>query len=44
VSVNPTLPYTQQQEVAPIVRREVTTTLWGPNDPGRAKGFTATLR
>jgi alkanesulfonate monooxygenase SsuD/methylene tetrahydromethanopterin reductase-like flavin-dependent oxidoreductase (luciferase family) len=52
VSVNPTLPYTQQQEVltrfaqevAPIVRREVTTTLWGPNDPGRAKGFTATIR
>jgi alkanesulfonate monooxygenase SsuD/methylene tetrahydromethanopterin reductase-like flavin-dependent oxidoreductase (luciferase family) len=49
VSVNPALPYPQQQEVltrfaeevAPVVRREVTTTLWGPQDPGRAKGFTA---
>ncbi|AEA24580.1 Luciferase-like, subgroup [Pseudonocardia dioxanivorans CB1190] len=49
VSVNPTLPYVQQQEVltrfaeevAPLVRREVTTTLWGPHDSGRAKGFTA---
>ena len=49
VSVNPTLPYARQQEVltrfaeevAPLVRREVTTTLWGPQDPGRAAGFTA---
>ncbi len=43
------LPYAQQQEVltrfaeevVPLVRREVTTTLWGPDDPGRAAGFTA---
>jgi alkanesulfonate monooxygenase SsuD/methylene tetrahydromethanopterin reductase-like flavin-dependent oxidoreductase (luciferase family) len=49
VSVNPSLPYPKQQEVltrfaeevAPLVRREVSTTLWGPDDPGRAKGFTA---
>lgn len=49
VSVDPTLPYAQQQEVltrfaeevAPVVRREVSTTLWGPRDPGRAAGFTA---
>jgi hypothetical protein len=27
--------------VAPLVRREVSTTLWGPQDPGRAAGFTA---
>jgi alkanesulfonate monooxygenase SsuD/methylene tetrahydromethanopterin reductase-like flavin-dependent oxidoreductase (luciferase family) len=49
VSVMPNLPYAQQQEVltrfaeevAPLVRREVSTTLWGPQDPGRAAGFTA---
>jgi alkanesulfonate monooxygenase SsuD/methylene tetrahydromethanopterin reductase-like flavin-dependent oxidoreductase (luciferase family) len=49
VSVNPVLPWAQQQEVltrfaeevAPLVRREVSSTLWGPQDPGRAKGFTA---
>ncbi|MFC4945172.1 LLM class flavin-dependent oxidoreductase [Pseudonocardia sp. GCM10023141] len=49
VSVNPALPYEQQQEVltrfarevAPLVRREATTTLWSPQDPGRARGFTA---
>jgi hypothetical protein len=29
------------EEVAPLVRREVSSTLWGPQDPGRAKGFTA---
>jgi alkanesulfonate monooxygenase SsuD/methylene tetrahydromethanopterin reductase-like flavin-dependent oxidoreductase (luciferase family) len=47
VSVNPVLPYGQQQEVltrfaeevVPLVRREVRTTLWGPDDPGRAKGL-----
>ena len=51
VSINPVLPYEQQQEVltrfaeevVPLVRREVpSTTLWGPQDAGRAKGFTAT--
>jgi alkanesulfonate monooxygenase SsuD/methylene tetrahydromethanopterin reductase-like flavin-dependent oxidoreductase (luciferase family) len=49
VSVFPMLPYAQQQEVltrfaeevAPLVRREVSTTLWGAQDPGRAAGFTA---
>jgi alkanesulfonate monooxygenase SsuD/methylene tetrahydromethanopterin reductase-like flavin-dependent oxidoreductase (luciferase family) len=49
VSVNPALPHSRQQEVLtrfaeeviPLVRREVTTTLWGPDDPGRAAGFTA---
>jgi alkanesulfonate monooxygenase SsuD/methylene tetrahydromethanopterin reductase-like flavin-dependent oxidoreductase (luciferase family) len=49
VSVLPMLPYPQQhevltrfaEEVAPLVRREVSTTLWGPDDPGRAAGFTA---
>lgn len=49
VSINPVLPYTQQQEVLqrfaqeviPLVQREVTTTLWGPQDQGRARGFTA---
>jgi alkanesulfonate monooxygenase SsuD/methylene tetrahydromethanopterin reductase-like flavin-dependent oxidoreductase (luciferase family) len=49
VSVLPTLPYAQQQEVLtrfaeeviPLVRREVSTTLWGPDDPARASGFTA---
>lgn len=49
VSVNAVLPFTQQQEVLlrfveeviPLVRREVSTTLWGPDDAGRAKGFTA---
>ncbi|GAA1847325.1 LLM class flavin-dependent oxidoreductase [Pseudonocardia ailaonensis] len=49
VSVNPALPHERQQEVLtrfaeeviPLVRREVTTTLWGPEDPGRAAGFTA---
>ncbi|WP_433292496.1 LLM class flavin-dependent oxidoreductase [Pseudonocardia sp. CA-142604] len=49
VSVFPMLPYAQQhevltrfaEEVAPLVRREVSTTLWGPDDPGRAAGFTA---
>jgi alkanesulfonate monooxygenase SsuD/methylene tetrahydromethanopterin reductase-like flavin-dependent oxidoreductase (luciferase family) len=51
VSINPVLPYAQQQEVLtrfaeeviPLVRREVpSSTLWGPEDAGRAKGFTAT--
>jgi alkanesulfonate monooxygenase SsuD/methylene tetrahydromethanopterin reductase-like flavin-dependent oxidoreductase (luciferase family) len=49
VSVFPMLPYPQQhevltrfaEEVVPLVRREVSTTLWGPDDPGRAAGFTA---
>lgn len=49
ISINPSLPYPQQQEVLarfaeeviPLVRREVTTTLWGPQDGGRAAGFTA---
>jgi len=50
VSIFPVLPYHQQQEVLarfaeeviPLVRREVPpTTLWGPEDPGRAKGFIA---
>jgi alkanesulfonate monooxygenase SsuD/methylene tetrahydromethanopterin reductase-like flavin-dependent oxidoreductase (luciferase family) len=49
VSVNPVLPWAQQQEVltrfaeevAPLVRRKVSSTLWGPQDPGRARGFTA---
>jgi alkanesulfonate monooxygenase SsuD/methylene tetrahydromethanopterin reductase-like flavin-dependent oxidoreductase (luciferase family) len=49
VSVFPMLPYEQQQEVLtrfaeevmPLVRREVSTTLWGPQDRGRAAGFTA---
>jgi alkanesulfonate monooxygenase SsuD/methylene tetrahydromethanopterin reductase-like flavin-dependent oxidoreductase (luciferase family) len=47
ISVNPALPYERQQEVltrfaeevVPLVRREVSTTLWGPGDPGRAKGL-----
>ncbi|GAA2851795.1 LLM class flavin-dependent oxidoreductase [Pseudonocardia halophobica] len=47
VSINPVLPYPQQQEVlsrfaeevVPLVRREVSTTLWGPRDPGRAEGL-----
>lgn len=47
VSINPNLPYERQQEVLqrfaeeviPLVRRETTTTLWGPDDPGRAKGL-----
>lgn len=51
VSVNPTLPYQQQldvlsqfaEEVAPAVRREVSTTLWTADDPGRAAGFTAAV-
>lgn len=29
------------EEVIPLVRRETPTTLWGPTDTGRAKGFTA---
>lgn len=49
VSVNPVLPYARQHEVLtrfateviPLVRREVSTTLWGPDDAGRAAGFTA---
>jgi alkanesulfonate monooxygenase SsuD/methylene tetrahydromethanopterin reductase-like flavin-dependent oxidoreductase (luciferase family) len=49
VSVNPTLPYAQQQEVltrfaeevVPLVRREVATTLWSAQDLGRAAGLTA---
>jgi alkanesulfonate monooxygenase SsuD/methylene tetrahydromethanopterin reductase-like flavin-dependent oxidoreductase (luciferase family) len=48
VSVNPVLPYPQQhevltrfaEEVVPLVRREVSTTLWGPADSGRAAGLT----
>ena len=48
VSINPVLPYPRQQEVLtrfaeqviPLVRREVSTTLWGPRDPGRATGIT----
>ena len=47
ISVNAVLPYSQQQEVLtrfaeeviPLVRREVSTTLWGPEDAGRAKGL-----
>lgn len=47
--MNAVLPFTQQQEVPqrfaeeviPLVRREVSTTLWGPGGSGRAKGFTA---
>ncbi|MEN0129346.1 MAG: LLM class flavin-dependent oxidoreductase [Brevundimonas sp.] len=49
VSLNPVLDYEQQhdvlrrfaEEVVPLVRREVSTTLWGPNDPGRARGLGA---
>lgn len=49
VSLNPVLPYEQQQdvlrrfaeEVVPLVRRELSTTLWGPDDPGRARGIAA---
>ena len=49
VSINPVLPYPQQQEVltrfaeevVPLVRRELSTTLWSAADPGRARGFTA---
>ena len=49
ISINPSLPYPQQQEVLdrfaeeviPLVQREVATTLWGPEDTGRAAGFTA---
>ncbi|MDM7831660.1 LLM class flavin-dependent oxidoreductase [Cellulomonas edaphi] len=49
VSLNPVLPYEQQhdvlrrfaEEVVPLVRREVSTTLWGPSDPGRARGLGA---
>lgn len=49
VSLNPVLPYEQQQdvlrrfaeEVVPLVRAEVSTTLWGPKDAGRAKGIDA---
>lgn len=49
VSINPVLPWAQQQEVLarfaeeviPLVRREVSTTLWGPDDPGRAAGLAA---
>ncbi|ALE72853.1 luciferase [Pseudonocardia sp. EC080610-09] len=48
VSVNPVLPYERQQEVltrfatevVPLVRREVSTALWGPRDAGRAAGIT----
>lgn len=51
VSVNPTLPYAQQRDVLtrfadqviPLVRREVSTTLWGPHDAGRAKGFASAV-
>lgn len=47
VSINPVLPWPQQQEVLdrfaeeviPLVRDEVPTTLWGPDDPGRAAGI-----
>ena len=47
VSLNPVLPYEQQQdvlrrfaeEVVPLVRAEVSTTLWGPEDAGRARGL-----
>ncbi|MBO9555119.1 LLM class flavin-dependent oxidoreductase [Cellulomonas sp.] len=47
VSLNPVLPYQQQhdvlrrfaEEVVPLVRRELSTTLWGPDDPGRARGL-----
>ncbi|GEL25857.1 luciferase-like monooxygenase [Pseudonocardia sulfidoxydans NBRC 16205] len=47
VSINPVLPYAQQnevlsrfaEEVVPLVRRELTTTLWTEADQGRAKGF-----
>lgn len=50
VSLNPVLPYEQQQdvlrrfaeEVVPLVRREVSTTLWGPLDAGRARGLART--
>jgi alkanesulfonate monooxygenase SsuD/methylene tetrahydromethanopterin reductase-like flavin-dependent oxidoreductase (luciferase family) len=50
VSIFPVLPYEQQQEVLarfaeeviPLVHSKVPpTTLWSPDDPGRAKGFTA---
>ncbi|SHK49759.1 Flavin-dependent oxidoreductase, luciferase family (includes alkanesulfonate monooxygenase SsuD and methylene tetrahydromethanopterin reductase) [Pseudonocardia thermophila] len=49
VSINPVLPYEQQkevlirfaEEVIPLVKRELHTTLWGPEDAGRASGFTA---
>jgi alkanesulfonate monooxygenase SsuD/methylene tetrahydromethanopterin reductase-like flavin-dependent oxidoreductase (luciferase family) len=49
VSINPVLPYGEQQEVLarfaeeviPLVRREVSTTLWGPDDAGRAGALRA---
>ncbi|GAA4394555.1 LLM class flavin-dependent oxidoreductase [Tsukamurella soli] len=49
VSLNPVLPYQQQrdvlaqfaEEVVPLVRRELRTTLWTSADAGRAAGFTA---
>ncbi|MEJ2866855.1 LLM class flavin-dependent oxidoreductase [Actinomycetospora sp. OC33-EN08] len=47
VSINPVLSYGRQQEVLasfaeeviPLVRREVSTTLWGPDDAARAAGL-----
>lgn len=52
VSINPVLPWSQQQEVLerfateviPAVQRELTTMLWGPDDPGRAAGLRTCLR
>jgi hypothetical protein len=49
VSLNPVLPYERQhdvlrrftEEIVPLVRRELSTTLWGPDDPGRARGVRA---
>ncbi|WP_020169784.1 LLM class flavin-dependent oxidoreductase [Gordonia polyisoprenivorans] len=49
ISINPVLPYERQrevltqfaEEVIPLVRRELSTTLWSTDDPGRAAGFTA---
>ncbi|MGL6236334.1 MAG: LLM class flavin-dependent oxidoreductase [Segniliparus sp.] len=49
VSINHVLDVEQQndvlrrfaEEVIPLVKREVTTTLWGPQDKGRAKGLAA---
>lgn len=47
VSINPVLRYPQQQEVLsrfateviPLVRSEISSTLWGDDDPRRAAGL-----
>lgn len=52
VSINPVLPYPRQQEVLarfaaeviPLVRSEISTTLWGDDDPRRAAGLAVGAR